>query len=65
MKLLWYFVVMVNILLILFNSPNGNNGYLIGSQSKFFNLSSNQILVQKIIFVIILIFIIVTTICSI
>nr|YP_009391261.1 preprotein-translocase subunit g [Dipterocladia arabiensis]ARW59405.1 preprotein-translocase subunit g [Dipterocladia arabiensis] len=64
-KLIWYFISLLTILLILFNSPSSNSMNNFMSQNKFLNVRSNQMLIQKFIVVSILLFIIFTILCSI
>nr|YP_009396014.1 preprotein-translocase subunit g [Dasya naccarioides]ARW65200.1 preprotein-translocase subunit g [Dasya naccarioides] len=63
-KLAWYSVSLFTILLILFNSPNGNNINNFGNQNKLLGSRSNQLLVQKFIVLMILLFITLTILCS-
>lgn len=64
-KLIWYFISLLTIFLILFNSPSSNNINSFMNQNKFFNARSNQLLVQKLIVASVLLFIIFTILCSI
>nr|YP_009393742.1 preprotein-translocase subunit g [Caloglossa beccarii]ARW62304.1 preprotein-translocase subunit g [Caloglossa beccarii] len=57
-KLVFYILSILIISLILFNNPNSNiqNNFI--NQSKLLNFSSNQIFIQKVIFTMVNIFIV-------
>ena len=65
LKLAWYIISVLTILLILLNSPSNNNVNSFGNQNKLFSMRSNQLLVQKFIILNVLLFIIFATLCSI
>lgn len=63
-KLLLYLLSILIIFLILFNSPSSNNLNNFINQNKLLNFSSNQIFIQKIIFTMVILFIILNIIYS-
>lgn len=55
-KLFLYLLSVLIIFLILFNNPTGNNFNSFINQNKLLSFSSNQVFVQKVIFIAISIF---------
>nr|QCI06056.1 Preprotein-translocase subunit g [Delesseria sanguinea] len=64
-KLVWYIVNFLTIFLILFNSPNNSSLNSFVDQNSMFTFRSNQFLIQKFIIISILVFVILTILCSI
>nr|QCI04696.1 Preprotein-translocase subunit g [Apoglossum ruscifolium] len=64
-KLFWYIVSILTIFFILVNNPSSNNVNNFINQNKFFTFSSNQLLIQRLIFFNIILFIVFTILCSI
>lgn len=62
-KFILYLLSISNIFLILFNNPSSTNVSNFSTQSKFLAFSSNQVAIQKIIFINIILFIIFNIIC--
>jgi protein translocase SecG subunit len=64
MKLLWYFISLCTIFLILVSSPKTNGVGSFINQDKIIKLNnSNQILLQKVIMIVILLFFTLTIYC--
>nr|YP_009399126.1 preprotein-translocase subunit g [Taenioma perpusillum]ARW68523.1 preprotein-translocase subunit g [Taenioma perpusillum] len=60
-KLIWYFFSISLISLVLINNPNSSNTI---SQNKIFTFNSNQLFIQKIIFINVILFILCTVLYS-
>nr|YP_009394570.1 preprotein-translocase subunit g [Vertebrata thuyoides]ARW63132.1 preprotein-translocase subunit g [Vertebrata thuyoides] len=55
-KLLWYFFSLLTIFLILISNPKTNGLNISGNQNKVLNFSSNQVVIQRLIFFSLLMF---------
>lgn len=64
-KLFWYIVSFLTIFLILVNSPSNSGLSSFVDQNSLFTFRSNQFLIQKFIVISILMFMILTILCSI